>query len=775
MLRGHIAVLLLLFSGFQVLFGQGCALRLYGTVVDGETGQAFESVSVGIKNNAKGVLTDSLGRFEFSGLCHGTYTLLVSAIGYKSYEATYHLDKDRQDKIVLHTDTCGLPSVTVFGQKEEDLATFSKSTLDAKQLEKLTGLTLGETLKELPGVTTFRTGTSISKPVIHGLYGNRIVIVNAGLRQEGQQWGNEHAPEIDPFVANKLTVIKGAAGVRYGPDALAGVILVEPKPLPAEKGIAGAVSVAGFSNNRQATGSAMLEGRFWEKMPISWRMQGTLKKAGNTKTPNYYQANTGFEEANFSWALGIDKKRYGVDVFYSQFNTTLGIFAGSHIGSVSDLENAINRSQPAVISDFSYDIDRPFQKVAHELFRAKGWWAFPSLGKLSLTYGRQFNDRAEFDKFRNSQDNVSKDNPQLHYKLTTHSVDLLFEHKEIKRMKGSVGVSYLRQSNIWLGRFLIPNFESGALGVFWLEKWQRKRWLIEAGIRHDTKQLTTYLNESGRVYTKDRHFQCLAGTIGARYQLSHHLTWNANVGSSWRPPTINELYSNGLHHGAAAIEHGDENLQLEQGYKALSSLEFSSPKVAMEITAYYNSIHNYIYLKPDNLFIQTIRGAFPVYTYTQTDARFWGSDFSLDYSFTKAISAIGKASLVWAKDVKQNAFLINIPPVRYSLGLKIAPQKWAFATRTAPYVSITCLRVEKQTRVEEGSDYAPPPPAYTLFDMEMGMNCQIGKQKISISLQVSNVFNIAYRDYMDRFRYYTDEMGRNIAIRVTVPFQIYSP
>lgn len=767
-------VLLCCFT-FFLASAQDCHLRLKGTVIDGETHLPFQGVSIGIKDTPKGTLTDSLGRFELSNLCKGNYTLLVSSLGYKSFSATYSLTHDIEERILLHTDTCSLPSVTIVGTKEEQLASFTKSSLGAKDLEKLSGLSLGDALKELPGVTTFRTGTSISKPVIHGLYGNRIVIINAGLRQEGQQWGNEHAPEIDPFLANKLTVIKGAAGVRYGSDAIAGVILVEPKPLPTESEINGAVSIAGFSNNRQGTSSAMLEGRFWEKFPIVWRLQGTLKKAGNTKTPHYYQANTGFEERNFSYTLGLDKKGYGAEMFYSQFNTELGIFSAADIGNKADIENAIRRSEPIIKSDFSYNIRRPFQKVEHELFRAKAWWNVFSLGKLSALFGRQFNDRSEFDILRSSVENAKKDNPQLHYKLTTHNAELIFDHSPFKKLTGSAGLTYTQQANIWEGRFLIPNFKSHGYGIFLLERWQKHRLTLEAGLRFDTKQLTAYFNEKGVISSDNRAFQNGCASVGAVFQIHHHLNWKTNVGSTWRPPTVNELYSNGLHQGTASIEYGDKTLQPEQGYKGVTSLEASSKKLGLEITGYYNLIQNYIYLKPNKDLVQTVRGAYPTFTYTQTDARLLGSDLSVDYSFTSALSLIGKGSLVFAKDVKTNQYLVNIPPVRYSLTLKFAPQKGSFAQKNEPYASITCLRVERQTRVEDSSDYAAPPSAYTLMDAEIGMSFRLGKQKITTSLQVTNAFDIAYRDYMNRFRYYTDEMGRNISIRIKVPFQIYTP
>ena len=770
------AVYLFLFFGliFQPKsFAQTtCDFSIKGTILDGETNEAFEGVSVYVKELEKGTLTDSKGKFEIDNVCQGDYHVVYSYLGYKTYIGHYQVNEIVFDKIILHTDTCLLESVTVYGKKPEELATFTKATLSGKDLDRTRGLSLGETLKEIPGVTTFRTGSSISKPVIHGLHSNRIVILNAGLRQEGQQWGNEHAPEIDPFVSDNLTVVKGAAGVRYGSDAIAGVVIVEPRTLPKEKGIAGEVNLAGMSNNRQGTTAALLEGKLGNRLPLTWRLQGTYKKAGNTKTPNYYQANTGFEEQNFSYALGYEKKWFSTEVFYSQFNTNLGIFSGSHIGSLDDLKNAINRSEPAVKSDFSYEINRPFQHVEHELVRIKLSATTTRLGKLGLQLGRQFNDRSEYDVLRSSVANAQKDIPQLQFKLTTHSADLVFDHRQFGNFSGTIGTSFMRQSNIWQGRFLIPSFISNGYGFFAIEKWSKNKIELEAGIRYDVKQLDVYLNESGTIVQIPYTFSNTTGTFGMVYKLRENLSWRTNIGTTWRPPTVNELYSRGLHHGAAVIENGNAQLKPEQAYKAISSIESKSNKLATEIAVYYNQINDFIYLKPDLELVQTIRGAFPSFTYTQVNARFCGADLMADYSFTKTISIIGKGSLVFAKNQTDNDFLIYTPPIRYSGTIRYSPITGSFCQKHKPYTNVSAFRVEKQNRVPENGDYALPPNAYTLFDAEIGADFLLGKQKINVSLQANNIFNTVYRDYLNRFRYYTDEMGRNFSLRIKVPFVV---
>jgi iron complex outermembrane receptor protein len=187
-------------------------------------------------------------------------------------------------------------------------------------------------LKGISGVQSLQTGSSISKPIIHGMHSSRVIILNQGVRQEGQQWGSEHAPEVDPFVSKNIQVIKGPAGLRYGGDAIGGLILMEPNSLPDTSGISGEAQTIFFTNGRQFVTSGMLEGGFKNVNGWGWRVQGTLKNGGNIKTANYNLANTGVEEQNFSTALGYKNQKFGTDLFISRFQSIIGIYSGSHIG-----------------------------------------------------------------------------------------------------------------------------------------------------------------------------------------------------------------------------------------------------------------------------------------------------------------------------------------------------------------------------------------------------------------------------------------------------------
>ncbi len=764
---------------------KNCTFSIKGYVINGENNQPLEGVSVASPELNTGTLTDINGYFEIN-LCEGNDTLVYQYIGYKTFTRVYYTKSNIEDRILLHTDTCDLPSVTIYGLRDNELATVTKNSLEGKALDRTRGLTLGDALKEIPGVAVFQTGPSIVKPVIHGMHSNRIVILNGGLRQESQQWGSEHAPEIDPYVSDQITVIKGAAGIRYGSDALGGVVIVEPRRLRTKPGIGAEINLAGFSNNRQGTTSGLIEGNFKKIPALSWRLQGTFRQAGNSKAPRYYMANTGYKEINFSYSIGYNTEKYGVEIFYSQFNTDLGIFPDSHNGSLAEFLNALHASEPKTKAGFTYDIKRPSQHVEHELFRAKAYLKLNNLGKLNLILGRQFNDRSEYDLHKPYNDALAAlDGPQLRLKLTTYTADLILDHR-IKSISGQWGVNGMKQTNTWEGRDFIPFFGSNSIGAFVIERWRKNKIELEGGLRYDFKSLEAYVNRNNIVETIPYQFNNVSGAIGLNIFINEHTTVRNNIGSNWRPPSVNELFSKGLHHGAAAFEFGDRNLKPERAYKVISTLEHKSKKLAFEVSAYYQLIEGYIYLKPDSQLMPSSRGTFPSFHFTQTNASFWGLDLMADYSFTKEISAIVKGSVVNAWNMTTHDYLINIPPYRADLTLKYEPQWNDFLKKNSIYGSIGALFVARQAQIPRDSDapmdasgfrlvhgdFALPPSDYYLVNVETGADIVIGKQKISVSLEVKNLFNRSYRDYMNRFRFYTDEPGRNIMLRIKIPIEI---
>jgi iron complex outermembrane receptor protein len=712
-------------------------------------------------------MSNNIGRFQLNNVCNGNYILICSYYGdtllADSLQITGNLSKD----YTFNLKALELKSIEVSAERKEKETTFI-NRIDKDELDKVKGLPLGSMLEEINGVRALKTGSSISKPIIHGLHSNRILVLNNGVRQEGQQWGAEHAPEIDPFVSNSISLIKGANSIKYGFDAIGGVVLIEPKKLTDSLGVFGEINLIGFSNGRQGMFSSSLEGRHKKLPALAWSIQGTYKIGGNVHTPNYYLKNTGVREYNFSGNLAWDKKKYGIDLYYSQFNTSLGIFSGSHIGNLTDLQNAFSLQEPAEKADFSYEIGRPWQHIEHELTKAKFYLRTGEKGKLNLVYARQYNLRFEYDKHKPLNDSLANlNNPELQLELTTHTVDLNWKHYNILGLEGEIGTSVLYQNNTYSGRKFIPNFKNQGIGFYWVEKKRIRKLVLEAGLRFDYRHLQIFMWENDVIISPIHAYQDFAANIGLNYQINKKVNLFVNVSKTWRPPTASELYSNGLHHGAAAVEIGNRNLSQENALSSSIEIVYTLKKMRFEFSPYFNYFSNYIFLEPQLPPTLTIKGAFPTFIYKEAEVRIAGIDFFSEFDLTKNLSYSLKASVLRAFNLTANDYLIQMPADYFQNRISYQiPELGSFKNNT---ISIKHTYVSKQNRVPANTDYAPPPSAYNLFDIELSTKIACNKQFISIHLGVNNLFNMTYRDYLNRFRYYSDEMGRNITLRVKIP------
>jgi len=653
------------------------------------------------------------------------------------------------------SDTIHLHDVEVKGKTPARAGTATSMSLRNELLEQTRGSSLAGALSKLPGVSVLRTGNSIEKPVINGMHSNRILILNNGVRQEGQQWGAEHAPEVDAYIAKELVVIKGAEGVRYGADALGGVILVNPAPLPDKGLFKGELHATGATNGRSGSLAAMLNGNL---KGLGWRAQGSFKKAGNIKTADYYLGNTGMQEANFSGALTYKT----LDLYYSHFSTELGILQSAHIGTMEDIAARIAHGRPFEVYGFTYAIDPPRQQVTHDL--GKLTWRS---NNIEIQYAFQRNHRQEFDVRRSAG---SIERPMMDLILTTQTLDAHYTYNHPQQWKSIWGVNGMLQVNNntpGTGTTpLIPNYDNYNIGVYAVERLVKDRYELEAGIRYDFKYFDaagyrydySRFNDNGgfdlNLFTNSRQFHNVSGSLGAVWHLSNALSIRSNIGLAWRAPSANELYSDGLHHGAAIYEIGDPSMKSEQGYKWVNTITYSNDRLQLNLDAYSHYIRNYIYAQPTPDSVRrTVRGTFPIFVYQQQDAAFAGIDFNGHYHLLPKLTYTANVSLLWSRE-----YLPYIPPARLDHGLQ-------FDYRQS-YFKIEHRYVARQQRYREHSDYVAPPPAYHL----LSATAAVKYKTIGCSLTIDNLTNNLYKDYMNRFRYYADEMGRNFTLRIHYTF-----
>jgi iron complex outermembrane receptor protein len=742
--------------------GQNCKLVLSGNVIDASNNAPLEKAVVEIKELGLKFVTDVKGQYHFFDLCAGNYTIVVNHISCDSVVLKTAVQRNQIKNFRLPHSFNQLETVSVRSKKDLMVNTI-REELSAKAIEKTRGQSLGEILKQVNGVAVLQTGSTIFKPVIHGLHSQRILLVNNGVRLESQQWGTDHAPEIDPFIADKFTVLKGAGALRYGSDAIAGAVLIEPKPLLKQAGKNAEFNSTYFSNNRQYVFNGMYEASPLNLPEFSYRIQATYKKGGNARTPDYWLYNTGLEEFNYSATAGYRKNRFNTELFFSSFQTALGIFMGAHVGNLTDLQNAIQSKKPIQnIDQFSYEILRPRQSVQHTTVKSKSQYLLLNDHKINLILSYQSNVRQEYDRA------LLSPRPELDLNITTTLVDLNYESASSKKRQYAFGTNAMLQENVWTGsRFFIPNFRVQNIALYATQSLNLNDWMLDGGLRYDFKSLTTFRNQNDALSSIERTFGNASGTLGATYKITPNLRWLINSAFAWRAPQVNELYVNGLHHGTASFEIGNPDLKSEKALNFSTQLKYQSDSSwQVDLTLYNNIINDFINMNPSTPATLTLRGAYPTFKFIQTNALLRGLDLSVQKTINAHLSTSAKTALLWATDRKTNDWLIQMPANRvegeftYSFNSDVLKNA---------AVELRLLHMMQQTRIPKNiPDYLPPPAAYNLLNLDFNADVMLGKQTINLGLAVLNVLNERYRDYMNRFRYFNDEPGRSINVRCKI-------
>lgn len=763
----------LCFAGIFQVQSQGCKISLGGQIIDKTTGTPIAGAKIKVSNHAP-VISDQSGNFSIKDLCAGTFDLHVQHISYQSQQKKIHIDRDKLLLIELAVEHIHIEDVKIAGFKSSTL-TSSSHHVQAQDLTESKGKVLADVLANISGVTTLQTGSNIVKPVINGLHGNRILLLNNGVRQEAQQWGTEHAPEIDPFMSDKIEVIKGAQGVRYGADALAGVVRTSPSFIDEHKKLAGRFNVIGNSNGRGLIAHGRLEGRVDK---FRWRVSGSRKVNGNTETAEYILGNTGAKELNYDGYLEYLLPRGKVSIYASHFGTDMGIFSGAHVGTIEDIYARIEHGRPFEKYHFTYEIASPRQHVTHDLAKLNWVHQLKDGSELETQYSFQRNHRQEFDLRRIESD----DTPMADMILTSQILDLTYT-----RHKSTVGISGSTQVNNntpGTGTTpIIPNFDNLTLGVFGIQQFHLNTYHLEVGVRYDYRYMDVagyrfdYNNSNANgsinqyLLEDSKSFHNASGTVGLLYHFLPNLNWKSNLGLAWRAPSANELYSDGVHHGSGTYEIGNLNLESEKGLKWVNSILFNDKKSNIEVglDLFGQYINNFIYANPSPDSVrQTIRGTFPIFAYTQTDAILYGADLTFNYKVNSWLDYGINASVVKAFDSNDNRYLPYIPAdrLKHSLQYNLGDSKLL----SASYLKFDHQYVARQSRYEENSDYVAPPPAYNLFHFTAATQLHLNSNTIGIVFTIENLTNNLYKDYMDKFRYYAHQLGRNYAIKLNYNF-----
>ncbi|MCS6929398.1 MAG: TonB-dependent receptor [Saprospiraceae bacterium] len=764
----------LVFSSSLWLGAQHCDIPLRGMVWDADTGEPLAFAAVRVIGTHRGALTDETGAFLIPDLCEDSlYTVVVSHIACEHERQVIRLLENQVFHFYLRHHV--LKEVVVQAQAAAPMPIQALETLSGESLAPRQSLPLGEALRDLAGVSVLNTGTTIAKPVIHGLHSNRIVIVAHGVPLEGQQWGAEHAPEIDPFSAQRISVVKGAAGVRYGIGAMAGAIVVEPASLRQQPGMSGWLYGGLHSNGW----SGVLAGSAdWKasRRALALRLQGSVKRSGNLRAPDYWLGNTGLAEMNFAITAEGKTGAWRHETVISRFSQRIGILQAAHVGNLTDLRRAIESQSPLNNDNrFTFDIGRPFQRIHHYMVRHRASRSLAEKWKCSTQYALQFNRREEYDIVRRT-DNLST-KPQQRFRIWTHMLDVALKHLPISHWEGGLGAQLLYQYNLVGRGGLIPDYQSWGASLWWLERWRHfpKPWEVELGLRADYRR--TAAKTTGAFYNVDTtvHFGGVSANLGVARLFGAYMRLMLHTGYAWRPPHVNELFARGVHHGAATYEEGRPDLKAERSWNTHLSAQYRRQRIQATLTLFSNRVKNFIYLDPQRTFVLTSRGAFPAYFYTQADAVLSGVDVSLSLPLIGALHIEGHASLLRAYRFLSDSaegpsprdWLPLMPADRFQYGLSWSKPESSASQTPSTLVRILATTTLRQTRIPASGLLSNAPPAFTLWSAEIAHAFRAKKSRqryLEAGLMVRNLTNVRYREYLNFFRFFTDEPGTNISI-----------
>ena len=714
--------------------------------------------------NQEAIPSNSQGLIALPKDIKKTDVIKVSSIGYKTIQLHFGdiEQQNGQNVILLIPDTKRLDEVVVRGTKSSVSINSVSSTINSQAIQGAMGKSLASLLENVSGVSSIQTGTSTAKPVIHGMYGNRILMINNGARQTGQQWGLDHAPEIDKNASATIKVIKGAESVRYGSEALGGIVVLEQKTLPYQVvKPSGNISTLYGSNGKRFNFVAEAEGTMPFLRDIAWRLQGTYINSGDASTAKYVLNNTGYREHNMSATLGYKHGKLRIEGFYSLFNRKEGVMFSAQMGSEELLQERIALGKPVYVTPFSRTITYPFHAVNHHTAIGKLYFDGGKLGNYFYQVAFQ-NDNREENRMRRAGPSSI---PVVSMNLT--SFQHLFKwDKTYDHWTTELGASYLHIRNknqAGTGIVpIIPNYTEYDFGTYFIQKYSHKKWNAEVGIRFDNQETKALgYDYTGSLYGGHHNFSNVSYNLGFNYRPSENWNFTSNLGLAWRAPHVYELYSNGSELGSGMFVVGDTTMHSEQSTKWVTSAVYKNSVINTRVDAYLQWVNGYIYDEPSNQFITVISGAYPMFKYKQTNAFFRGIDFDVKVQPIKAIEYHFLCGLIWANDKKTNNYLPFIPSFRFDHDIT-----WQNINigKIKAYAQLKHRFVAKQTRFNPQSDLINfTPPAYNLFGAEIGVEWNINtSNKLHIHLAADNLLNKEYKEYTNRSRYYAHDMGRDI-------------
>lgn len=803
-------IYILFFLSLNAKSQNPCDRSISGVVVNKETNDPLSDVLIRAitdpqvfgnrvlyNSSDKFSISDEYGKFLLEDLCPEEDSLVFSRIGYQ--DSLISIEGDFWT-VSLTERSVQLENVMISDEREKISGTQTMSRQSINLEDKVVDRTssLASIASEIDGVTFISTGSNVERPVIHGLYGNRVLVLNNYIKHGFQNWGDDHAPEINIASVERISVLKGSSGVRFGPEALGGAIIIEPDPMDLRNPYYLNIN-SGYQTNGKGSNFSLKTGKGFENFAFNAGL--SYIKLGDRHAPSYSLTNSGKEEIGLNLGLHYHLNNFDIKLYYSYVDVNLALLRSSIFHSGNAISRAISSETPLFIRPFSYDINEPNQLVNHHLGKATVNWWYDENEKVSLTYGRQLNKRKEFDVRRNV------DRPIIDLDLTTTDLMLEWDHSFSERSDGLIGFHFFNQDNDnnpgTSTTPYIPNYNTNRYSFFLIETLNFGKNLFEIGARVDYEDYNVRGRDISQNIFRDEHsLNNVTFSIGYENQVSESFSFRSNIGSAWRTPNMAELYSFGSHgfknsFGLLRYYYNEDQklrtdeviimseslLSSEKSLKFINEFDYNSDKNDIKLTLFSNYILNYVFERPIGLY-GTIRGPMPYFIFDQSDMLFIGSDLTLKRKFTNKFNSSLTLNYLWSNNLDNNGKLLNLPPVRIensinwdtnnfwkinSSEISLSPS-YTFQQFQAPMTISPESLINGTNNITSDTDifdFKDAPEGYFLLDFSWKFNIK----DFTASVMVNNVFNKKYRNYLNSMRYFADEVGRNFMINLTYSFK----
>jgi len=778
---------------------------LQGKITD-RNGNPVIGASVYLTELKTGGVTNSEGSYKIENLPDRKVQIQISSVGYRLIVDNIDLSTISTKDYVMEESVTEIKEVAITGQAiKSEISKIPSpiSIVTSAQLQQQASTNIIDALSTQPGISQITTGSGISKPVIRGLGYNRVVVVNDGVRQEGQQWGDEHGIEIDENEVNRVEILKGPASLMYGSDAMAGVINFFTAPILPE----GKMQVNALANYQTNNGLMGYSLDFaGHKKVFVWDVRYSEKQAhAYRNSADGYVYNSGFSEKAVSGLLGISNWLGYSHLSLSYYHLTPGIVEGNRDKLTGKflkpviLIDGTDGEALATNNDFtSYNHQMPYQQVSHY----KAVWNNNILmgdGSLKATIGYQQNRRQEFD-------NVLEPHQYgLYFQLHTVNYDVHYQFPEVRGTNLSVGVNGMYQNSLNKGKeFLVPEYRLFDAGAFAVAKKTIGKLNISGGLRFDNRSETgdaLYLTQAGiKTSASDPaaierfspffgNFGGISGSLGATLQLDDSWDMKLNLSHGFRAPNIDELGSNGVHEGTIRYEIGNPKLKSENSLQLDYEIGFNTEHVSARVNLFANKISNYIYSHKLNGINggDSIQSGLPAYKFDSGNAEMAGGEVTLDIHphpldwlhFENSLSYVYSRLLHQSDSTR---YLPNTPAPKWISQLKAEIRNTGKSFRNS-FISIGLEHDFKQDHIYSAYNTETMTDAYTLFNAGIGTDVVLNKHTLfSVFINGTNLTDIAYQSHLSRLKYApvnpvtgqmgVFNMGRNVSLKVIVPVNL---